>query len=145
MVYMFICLVYFLGIVMTKTTKAGTIPVYGQEVIFVESVRHPGRLILPKGKIKKGEDPIETAKRETLEEAGAVGTIDPTAVFYNDSTVYYLMKVDDLLPDYDEKADRDRKQLPYEHVEDSLRIKDSIKRIVRDVKKHLESNTFNSV
>ncbi|KAF9761875.1 Diphosphoinositol polyphosphate phosphohydrolase 1 [Nosema granulosis] len=123
---------------MSKTTKAGTIPVYGKDVILVQSIRHPGRLVLPKGKIKKGENPLDAAKRETLEETGAIGTIDPTVVFYNDSTVYYLMRVDKLLKNYDEKDERHRQQMKFDHVEDSLRVQDKIKRIVRDTKKHLE-------
>jgi 8-oxo-dGTP pyrophosphatase MutT (NUDIX family) len=48
----------------------------GQELLVALTVLHGGRgLALPKGRIERGEDPADTAVRETREETGLVGHI----------------------------------------------------------------------
>jgi 8-oxo-dGTP pyrophosphatase MutT (NUDIX family) len=51
----------------------------GLEIMLITS-RETRRWVLPKGWGHKGEPPIIAAARETLEETGATGRVDPTAL-----------------------------------------------------------------
>lgn len=128
-------LIYIINIVAVKVMKAGTVPIFGNDkVVFVSSLKHPGRLVLPKGKIKNWEGPVDAARRETEEECGAVGDIEFDVAYHNDATVYFLMYVKEMNKIFDDMEARDVKLLSFDEVEDSLRIKSPIKRIIRDVK-----------
>ena len=62
----------------------GIIPVKGESVILVKQFRSPieEELVeIPAGKLKKGEDPEECAKRELLEETGFEGNLKKIGSF----------------------------------------------------------------
>lgn len=131
-------IVFFSCIYSKKITKAGTIPVIdGRLVVFITSLNHPGRLVLPKGKIKKWESPVDAAVRETGEESGAMGKIEPEQAYYSDSTVYYYLKVEKMEKEFYEHEAREVHKLTFEEVENSLRIIGTTKRIVKQVKERL--------
>lgn len=64
--------------------QAGAIPYrfeQGWELLMVTS-RSSGRWIFPKGCIDPGDDAEDTAAQEALEEAGAIGNLEPPVGFY---------------------------------------------------------------
>ena len=95
----------------------------GAATYLVVTSRRTGRWIFPKGQPEKGEDGWETAAREAFEEAGVVGTGLPQEVgryrslkFRADwvrplDIVLYPVRIDRLLPDWEENGERERRMV----------------------------------
>lgn len=76
--------------------KAGVIvydPIY--QKILVVSNQHNENIDIPKGGVKRGEDPLETAFRELKEETGLIFTIKPKIQKAKkfDKICYYIVHV----------------------------------------------------
>ncbi len=83
------------------------------EVLLVSSSAHPERWIVPGGKVQLKEAPEDSAAREAMEEAGAVGTLGRClGVFDNDErkhrTRVYVLVVGELLDQYEDVGSRKR-------------------------------------
>lgn len=126
-------MLFFLLISMTKMGKlsAGTLPVYNGKVVLISTYnRKNSHIILPKGKIKKGETAREAAERETLEESGACGLVDDTP-FYTDKLIsYFLMRVTELRNDFEEKKNRDVILMTYEEAMSNEWVNGNVKALI---------------
>ena len=73
-----------------------------QELLFVRQFRYPyGQVLteLPAGKLNKGEDPFDCARRELQEETGASGTLEKVgelypSVGYTDEVLHLFIATD---------------------------------------------------
>lgn len=77
------------------------------EVLLVSSSRCSNLWVVPGGGLEPGEDPAETAVREVLEEAGAIGHLGRQLGVYenyerNTRTYVYILVVEHLKIDYDD-------------------------------------------
>lgn len=59
----------------------------GPEVLLVTAAGAPHEWVLPKGRIKKRETPVEAARREVLEECGVVAHPDDERVWCESSFI----------------------------------------------------------
>lgn len=113
----------------------------GPQVMLVTS-KATRRWILPKGGIKLGRKPDESAAEEAYEEAGIIGRISRTCIglyAYRKSghrlgahcTVrVYPMKVTSQLPDWPERKERRREWVAFDIAAARVREKD-LKKIIR--------------
>ncbi len=94
-----------------------------QPKYLVITSRRTGRWIFPKGQPEKDENGWETAAREAFEEAGVIGTGQPQEIgryrslkFRSDwvqplDIVLYPVRIDSLMPDWDENGERQRRMV----------------------------------
>lgn len=60
-----------------RVGEAGCVTVTKEEnLIMISSCKHPDQLVFPKGGIHEGEESSIAAQRETIEEAGVIGSIE---------------------------------------------------------------------
>lgn len=98
----------------------------GIEVLLITSLKK-GNWIIPKGYIEFNLTPFESAKKEAYEEAGVLGsneTIEVGTFKQNRSIGYcmikvFTMEVYDILDDYPEKKERQRKWFS---IEEAMRV-----------------------
>ncbi|XP_059085209.1 diphosphoinositol polyphosphate phosphohydrolase 1-like [Tigriopus californicus] len=91
------------------------------EILLVSSSANPDRWIIPGGKIETQETPEYSGMREAMEEAGAVGELGRClGVFENrerhNRTHVYVLKVNELLDDFDDAKRRKRRWFPIEEA-----------------------------
>ncbi len=88
----------------------------GLEVLLITS-RGKGDWIFPKGRVEDGDTLLETAERETFEEAGIRGLVFPEPFtsythprsYGSDKIEVYLMSVQQVMDEWPEKGERRRK------------------------------------
>ncbi|KAM0677575.1 hypothetical protein BDAP_001902 [Binucleata daphniae] len=85
---------------------AGAILQMKDKYVLVKS-KTKNHFVFPKGKIKANEKPFEAAKREALEEAGAIVIGKGTHRIVDDIT-WYDCEVIELISEYNEKDIRER-------------------------------------
>lgn len=95
-----------------------------EEVLLVSSSSNPEAWIIPGGKIQSKERPEDSAVREAREEAGVIGELGRfLGVFDNQErrhrTRVYMLKVSEILDDYEEKNIRKRSWFS---VDEALRL-----------------------
>ncbi|WUR02174.1 diphosphoinositol polyphosphate phosphohydrolase 1 [Vairimorpha necatrix] len=117
-------------LVYALSKKFGTIPLLEDTVILVDSSKHENRLVLPKGKIKKGESHEEAALRETFEESGLVGTLVKYPRFKYKKTEYFILKVQEIYEKYQEVNKRRRYFIKISEIKNMKNIKEGIKKII---------------
>lgn len=118
-----------------KFNKAGTVPIYNNKIVMVDSMKHSNKLVLPKGNIKKHETDVEAAVRETIEESGAKGKLKMSEIFSHNGVKYFVLDVDRLENDYEEKGKRKRHLLTFDEVRHSKMIKKGLKKIIASLEK----------
>ncbi len=102
-----------------------------------------GNWILPKGTVERGDTPVNTAVRETREEAGITGTlVEPPIGRYRDSKRGVSIEVSVYLMEYEEevawaeRSFRERRWLSYEQARSKLR-RDSVRGILDEAHRRL--------
>lgn len=96
--------------------QSGVIPVYDGGIVLITTTRSK-RWIIPKGVIEKGMTPHDSAAKEALEEAGAIGQVHHREIgrfryrkWHGRCTVsVYPLYVERLLDEWDEMHLRKRK------------------------------------
>ncbi len=110
--------------------KAGCVPLRRKddkiEVCLVSSRRVPDQMVFPKGTVENGEKLVQTARRETFEEAGLIGEIikSPMLVDENGAMVrypkarscFFPMIVEEEVKNWPEKSRRKRKWVPIDKL-----------------------------
>ncbi|RMG12501.1 MAG: NUDIX domain-containing protein [Planctomycetota bacterium] len=103
--------------------QAGAVPYrdgpFGHEVLLV-TTRGKGGWGIPKGGVKKGHSLEQTARLETLEEAGVLGPLDPVPLGSyvhpkkgsRREVVVYALRVERVLDRWAEDAERHRVWVP---------------------------------
>lgn len=124
-----------------KIEQAGTIPFYRGKLILVTGRHNPLNWILPKGGIKKGETPEHAAIRETKEESGAKGQLSKGPGIISGNRVYFLMKVEMLDPEFQEKGIRTVHQVTLEEALSSEFVPKRLKKVLEDTKERLNKDT----
>ena len=116
----------------SKLTKSGTIPIYQNKVVLIESLKHQGKLVLPKGKIKKNEKNEIAALRETMEEAVLEGILrkEPKIIYNN--TIYFVLDVNKIYNNYKENNERKRYFLTYNEMMIHKDVSKKVKQIFKD-------------
>ena len=112
----------------------------GRLQVLLINNRSRSRMIIPKGIIENGDSPIETARKEALEEAGIEGIVFHESVGHYSYTKWdgicrvevFMMKVDIIHDRWPESAFRNRQWLP---IESALTVMDS--RIPAELRKRL--------
>jgi len=105
--------------------QAGAIPVRfrnGSWELLLITSRNQQRWIIPKGVIEPGSDALETASRETVEEAGVEGYLSPEPVGHYQVDKWggtcdievYLLEVSKVLENWPEQAMRERRWMSVE-------------------------------
>lgn len=108
------------------------------EILLITS-RTNGNWLIPKGHIKKGESAIHTAARECEEEAGVTGLVKPTpmgAYYYErkgaqHEVMGYPMLVQDELPEWPEKEERERRWFAIKEAIDAVKQGDLERLLIR--------------
>jgi 8-oxo-dGTP pyrophosphatase MutT (NUDIX family) len=59
--------------------QSGVLPIFGDKVVLITG-RRSGRWIIPKGYVKKGMSPVESAAKEAWEEAGVIGRVQASEI-----------------------------------------------------------------
>lgn len=98
----------------------------GTEVLLITSLKK-GNWIVPKGYIEFNLTPFESAKKEAYEEAGVLGSNETIVVgaFKQNRSIgncmikVFTMEVYDVLDDYPEKKDRQRKWFS---IDDAMKV-----------------------
>ena len=87
----------------------------GQQLVCFVTSRDTGRWIVPKGKVKRGEEPARCAEREALEEAGVIAHATEDALAFIGAgpagtrlIPLFLLEAAEILEDWPEKAQRKR-------------------------------------
>ena len=113
----------------------------GLEVLLITS-RETRRWVLPKGGIKPGMTPCESAAEEAFEEAGIVGRVDHRCIgvygygkLRDKGSAYctvrvYPMKVTAQYADWPERRERERKWMTFDAASAGVRER-GLKRILR--------------
>lgn len=118
--------------------QSGVIPIHDEGVVLITS-RKLRRWIIPKGYVEKGFSPAESAAKEALEEAGLVGTLDPSGIgsftYRKVGRLYsvemFILQVHSMLDEWEEMHQRRRRVVsPAEAVE--LLYHDKLKGVVAD-------------
>lgn len=102
----------------------------GIEVLLITSLKK-GNWIVPKGYVEFNLTPFESAKKEAYEEAGVLGSNETMEVgtFSLNKSIgiclvkVYTMEVHEVLADYPEKKDRQRKWFSLEEASDKISIR----------------------
>jgi 8-oxo-dGTP pyrophosphatase MutT (NUDIX family) len=113
--------------------QSGVLPVYGGGLVLV-TARRTGRWIIPKGHVKRGFTPADSAANEAFEEAGLLGRVvgDVIGTYYDrrPSGIYSIkvfpFEVESMLERWDEMRIRQRRLVSPEEaigmiVHDELR------------------------
>ncbi|TBT99869.1 hypothetical protein CWI39_1864p0010 [Hamiltosporidium magnivora] len=123
--------------------RSGTLPLLPDNKIILISSTKRKEFVLPKGGIEGIETPIQTALRETLEEAGITGVISNIEPFYKDSTCqWYLLNVNHIQTNWEEKNKRKRIFLSIKEIlenKDKLIYTKTIKVIRKAIEKGIIS------
>ena len=86
----------------------------GSKLLLINSRKNAGKYVFPKGGLKKQEDPLAAALRETLEETGVEGhVLDRIHSQYWD---WYILKVHTIHDDWKERDQRERIWVDYEEA-----------------------------
>lgn len=125
-------LFFYMFTIFSKITKSGTIPIYNNKIILVESMKHNGILVLPKGKIKKNESKEIAAMRETMEEAGLSGKLRKNSQIVYKNTVYFVLDVDKVDDEYEEKNKRKRFFMSYNEMLNDQNVAEKVRKIVKE-------------
>lgn len=107
--------------------------------LFINSRKNPGYYVFPKGGIKKWEDPLEAALRETLEETGVEGEVFDSIKSHGSH--WYLLSVKTVHDDWLEKEERERIWVSYEDISRFKPITKGTKKIIKKVKKLYDSSS----
>lgn len=86
---------------------AGCIPILDGKVCLLDSKKHPGKLVLPKGGVENGEAESKAAAREAMEEAGLEGRLGVCLGFVGDAH-WYVMQVEKVHDSWLEMTERSR-------------------------------------
>ncbi len=118
----------------TKKNKKDNCP----KLILITS-RTNGYWIFPKGNPIKKKDNFQTAKQEAFEEAGIKGTINQELSYKisfkhgetDHITILFPMEVDEVLEEWPEKHERERKLVSFEKAMDLINLES-----IQDALKH---------
>ncbi|MGO9172453.1 MAG: NUDIX hydrolase [Rhodomicrobium sp.] len=87
----------------------------GQPLVCLVTSRDTGRWIVPRGKVKRGEEPARCAEREALEEAGVIAHAAETPIAFISAgpgsaalVPLFLLEAAEILDNWPEKAQRKR-------------------------------------
>ena len=100
--------------------------------LLINSRKNPGFYVFPKGGVKKREDPLEAALRETLEETGVEGEVFDTVK--RKGSNWYLLSVKTVHDEWLEKDQRERIWVPYADVGSFEPITKDTKKIIKKIK-----------
>lgn len=118
----------------------------GIEILLITSLRK-GNWIVPKGYVEFNLTPFESAKKEAFEEAGVLGSNETTEVgtFKLNKSIgtclikVYTMEVYEMLEDYPEKKDRQRKWFSMEEASKRISIPE-IGEIIKELDSRVNIN-----
>jgi 8-oxo-dGTP pyrophosphatase MutT (NUDIX family) len=88
------------------------------QLLLINSRKHPGKYVFPKGGLKHGEDPRKAAIRETFEETGCEGQV--VGEFLGKHWSWYLLSVDQI---HDEWKEKDQRERIWVHYDEALHVK----------------------
>ncbi|NWF88784.1 MAG: NUDIX hydrolase [Ignavibacteriaceae bacterium] len=116
----------------------------GIEVLLITSLRK-GNWIIPKGYVEFNLTPFESAKKEAYEEAGVLGSNETVEIgtFKRHRSIgnclikVFTMEVYDVLDDYPEKNDRQRKWFTIQEARKVITIPE-ISEMLKDLSSRLD-------
>ena len=135
-------------VVMALVEQSSVIPFNrgpeGLKVILI-TARGDGSWIVPKGHLEPDMTPAESAEKEALEEAGVTGRLYPDPVFEYEFELggdtirveMFLLEVDTMLDDWDEKSMRERRHVGLEEAVELVPFAD-LKKALRQLPEFLE-------
>lgn len=118
--------------------QSGVIAVHDGHVVLITAIKSK-RWIIPKGVVEKDMSPPDSAAKEALEEAGILGIVNPNEIGryqYNKwggtcTVQVYVMYVEKLLEEWDEKDARTRKVVTPDQAVSMINDKD-LQKIIAD-------------
>ncbi len=129
--------------------QSGVIPYrktrVGLEVLLITSIKKK-KWVIPKGFVEFNLSPFESAKKEAIEEAGAVGTNETIELghFENKRSIgichvkVFAMEVIEMLEDYPDKTRRQRKWFPLKEAAANVQTK-QISEMILSLESNLKS------
>ncbi len=130
--------------------RAGAIPYRRRpdgafEFLIITAESGSGRWVLPKGKIDEGDSAIETVVKETMEETGASGNLDPNPFIEYDhregkeDIAMYLFEVTGIDEKWDEENLRERRWVTAVEAPEILKW-EPLSEVLEKADEHLRDN-----
>ena len=123
--------------------QSAVLPVYQNRVVLITSLRNR-KWIIPKGLVAAGMTPRESAAQEAFQEAGLVGDVEGKKLGRYEyrkwsgicSVRVFLMQVQELLDDWEEKTLRDRRLVSPQEAREMIQNKSLRSLVGKAMKKH---------